>query len=160
MNTTSLLEAIRAAKENERVASQRYAEASEAIKHPMGKELFRQLSEFEQSHFVVLESLEKSIGEGGKYLDYEGKVFPRPPSFEIKAAQDPNHKSIMTIISEAIELEQTAEKTYTDLAAQIDDPAGRRMFTRLAEEEHNHYRILNEAYWTLNELGMWKWTRV
>jgi hypothetical protein len=31
---------------------------------------------------------------------------------------------------------------------------------RLSEEEHNHYRILNEAYWVLNDLGIWKWTRL
>jgi len=160
MNTTSLLDAIRVAKENERIASERYAEAARVIGHPMGKELFKQLSEFELSHLEALRKLEQSIEETGKYLDYEGKTFPVPPIFEIKAAQDPTRKSIMTIISEAIALEQTAEKTYTDLAAQIDDPYGHRMFTRLAEEEHNHYRILNEAYWTLNELGVWRWTRI
>jgi rubrerythrin len=160
MNTTSLLDAIRLARENERIASERYAEAATAISHPMGKGLFTQLSEFERSHFEILGRLVKSLEESGKYLDYEGKAFPMPPVFEIKAAQDPTHKSIMTIISEAISLEQTAERTYTDLASQTDDPYGRRMFTRLAEEEHNHYRILNEAYWTLNELGEWRWSTV
>ncbi len=160
MSTASLLEAIQAAKENERIASKRYQEAASIIGHPRGKELFTQLSEFEKSHLVMLEKLEKSLADSGEYVDYEGTVFPRPPIFEIKAAEDPAHKSIMKIITEAIDLEKTAEKTYTDLAAQISDPYGHKMFTRLAEEEHNHYRILNEAYWTLNELGVWRWTQV
>jgi len=160
MGTSNILDAIRVAKENEKAASERYAEAAKTIAHPMGKQLFMQLSDFELTHLEMLAKLEKSIEGNGEYINYEGQDFPLPPLFEIKAAQDPNHKSIMKIISEAIDLEKTAEKTYSNLAAQVTDPYGRKMFTRLSEEEHNHYRILNEAYWTLNELGVWKWSRI
>jgi rubrerythrin len=118
------------------------------------------LSNFEQYHFEQVSALEKSLVESGDFINYEGKEFPQPPVFDIKAARDPNRKSMMTIISEAIDLEKTAEKSYADLAAQVTVSQGRQMFIRLSEEEHNHYRILNEAYWTLNELGIWKWTRV
>ena len=160
MNTNKLLEAIRIVKENEQIARDRYSEGANTIGHPRGKELFTQLSSFEQYHYEQLTRLEKSLEDSGEFISYEGKEFPLPPLFPVKAAQDPNRKSMMTIISEAIELEKTAEKSYADLAAQISIPQGRQMFTRLSEEEHNHYRILNEAYWTLNELGVWKWTRV
>ena len=160
MNTNNLLDAIRIVKGNEKIASDKYAEAAKTISHPRGKELFTQLSNFEQYHYEQVSALEKSLEQSGDFINYEGKEFPLPPVFDIKAAQDPNHKSIMTIIAEAIDLEKTAEKSYSDLAAQVTVPQGRQMFIRLAEEEHNHYRILNEAYWTLNELGVWKWTRV
>ena len=160
MNTHKLLEAIQVVKENERIARDRYAEASKIIRNPRGIELFSQLSNFEQYHYEKISALEKSLMESGSFIDYEGKEFPLPPVFDIKAAQDVNRKSIMTIISEAIDLEKTAEKSYIALAAQITDPQGHQMFARLSEEEHNHYRILNEAYWTLNELGIWKWSRV
>ena len=160
MNTNNLLDAIRIVKGNEKIASEKYAEAAKTISHIRGKELFTQLSNFEQFHFEQLSALEKSLQESGNFINYEGKEFPLPPVFDIKAAQDPNRKSIMTIISEAIDLEKASEKAYTDLAGQITIPQGRQMFIRLSEEEHNHYRILNEAYWTLNELGVWKWTRV
>lgn len=160
MSTTNLLDAIRVVKENERIASERYAEASRVISHPRGKELFTQLSEFEKFHFQKISELEKSLQESGDYISYEGREFPTPPLFDIKAAEEPNRKSMMTIITEAIELEKTAEKTYADLAEHTTDAQGRKMFTRLSEEEHNHYRILNEAYWTLNNLGVWKWSRV
>jgi rubrerythrin len=160
VNTNNLLEAIRIVKRNEQVASEKYAEAAQTIGHPRGKELFTQLSNFEQYHYEQISALEKSLEESGDFINYEGKEFPLPPVFDIKAAADPNRKSMMTIIAEAIELEKIAEKTYADLAAQITIPRGRQMFIRLSEEEHNHYRILNEAYWTLNELGVWKWSRV
>lgn len=159
MSTPNLLDAIRVVKENERRASESYADAAKKIRHPIGKNLFEQLSKFEQFHYERLTALEKSLEEKGDFINYEGKEFPLPPIFEIKASEEPNTKSIMTIISEALILEQQAEKAYTDLAAQLTDLQGHEMFSRLSEEEHNHYRILMEAYWSLTNLGVWKWSR-
>jgi hypothetical protein len=30
------------------------------------------------------------------------------------------------------------------------------MFERLSEKEHHHYLILSDAYWSLNDRGVWK----
>jgi len=160
VSTTTLLDAIRIVKENERFASKSYADAAKKIKNPIGYELFCQLSEFEKYHLKQLISLEKSLQEKGNFINYDGKAFPLPPKFVIKAAADPDKKSVMMIITEALELEKLAEKSYADLADQVSEPQGHRMFLRLSEEEHNHYRILTEAYWTLSDLGIWKWKRV
>jgi rubrerythrin len=159
MDTPSLLDAIRVTKENERNALESYADAANTIRHSMGKELFSQLSEFERFHFERLTALEKSLQETGAFINYEGKEFPLPPVFEIKAAQEPNKKSVMQIITEAMALETQMRKAYADLAAQITDPQGNQMFTRLSEEEDKHYHILQEAFWSLNQTGVWKWSR-
>ncbi|MCJ7625651.1 MAG: ferritin family protein [Anaerolineaceae bacterium] len=153
MNKTSLLDAVRVVKENERIASESYADAAKKINIPMGKTLFVELSEFEKYHYEQLTALEKSLEEEGGYINYEGREFPLPPVFEIEAAKDPNQKSVMKIIAEAMELEKQAEKAYADLAAQIGDPQGREMFSRLSEEEHNHYNILKDAYWKMSGPG-------
>lgn len=159
MNAKDLLEAIRVVKENERIALESYAAAAKQISVSIGQVLFEQLSEFEKYHYEVLTALEKSLMEKGEYISYEGKEFPLPPIFEIKAAQEPNQKSIIKIVAEAKALETEAEKAYADLADKITDPQGHKMFLRLAEEEHNHFRILSEAYWTISNLGVWKWSR-
>jgi rubrerythrin len=159
MSTTNLLDAIRVVKENERKASKSYADAVEIIGNPLGKELFKKLSVFEQYHYERIAALEKSLVEKGDYINYEGKEFPLPPIFDIKAANEPNQKSVMEIIYEARDLEKVAEKTYADLAAQIMDPQGHEMFIRLSEEEHMHYRLLTEALWSLTNSGVWKWPR-
>ncbi|MFZ2096751.1 MAG: ferritin family protein [Anaerolineales bacterium] len=156
MNTPNLLDAIRVVKENERIASERYADAATTL-GKVGKELFMRLSEFEKFHYERIAALEKSLEEKGDFINYEGKEFPLPPIFEIKAAQEPNKKSTMQIITEALELERQAERAYADLAAQITDPEGHKMFLRLSEEEHDHFRILTKAYWSLNDTGVWKW---
>jgi rubrerythrin len=159
MSTPNLLDAIRVVKENERIASESYADAAQKMSNRMGKELFEQLSEFEKFHYEQLTALEKSLEENGNFINYEGKEFPLPPTFEIKAAEEPNQKSLMEIISEAKELEKQTEIAYANLAAELTDPQGHEMFTRLSEEEHIHYRILTEAYWTLNNLGVWRFSR-
>jgi len=156
MKTPNLLDAIRIVKENERIASANYAEASKNLWDAWGKELFNQLSQFEQFHFEKISALEKSLEESGNFIHYEGKEFPLPPLFEIKAAEEPDKKSTMQIITEARELEQIAEKTYASLAAQITDAQGHEMFLKLSKEEHNHYLILEKAYWTLNNFGVWR----
>jgi rubrerythrin len=159
MDTPSLLDAIRVTKENERNALESYADAANTIRHSMGKELFSQLSEFERFHFERLTALEKSLQETGAFINYEGKEFPLPPVFEIKAAQEPNKKSVMQIITEAMALETQMRKAYADLAAQITDLQGNQMFRKLSEEEDKHYHILQEAFWSLNQTGVWKWSR-
>ncbi len=156
MNPPNLLDAIRVVKENERIASERYAEAAKILPQ-VGKELFIQLSEFEKFHYERLTALEKSLVEKGDFVKYEGKEFPLPPIFEIKAAENPNKKSTMQIISEAMKLEEQAERAYAKLAAQITDPEGHEMFIRLSKEEHHHYRLLSEAYMSLNSSGRWEW---
>jgi rubrerythrin len=159
MSNPSLLDAIRVVKENERIASASYADAAKRIVNPMGRQLFEQLSSFEQFHYERISALEKSLEETGEFIDYEGREFPQPPVFEITAALEPSTKSVMAIISAAMDLEKVSEKAYADLAAQTADLRGHDMFNRLSDEEHQHYRMLLDTYWNLNNLGTWKWTR-
>lgn len=76
MSNTNILDAIRVVKENERIASDTYAEAAKNLINPYAKQLFVQLSEFEQFHFDQVSALEKSLIEKGVYLSYAGKDFP------------------------------------------------------------------------------------
>jgi len=157
MNTPNLLDAIRIVKENERLAMESYANAAKKI-NSLGKKLFEQLSEFEKYHYERLTALEKSLEESGQFINYKGKELILPPKLEIKFAEEPDHKSLMEIISEARKLERKAEKAYSNLAAQFEDPQGHEMFVKLSEEEHKHYQILSEAFWSLNQTGVWKYS--
>jgi rubrerythrin len=122
-----------------------------------GQDLFIQLSEFEQFHYAKLTILEKSLGDKGEFVAYEGRKFPVPPKLGPKSVDEPNHQTVINIINQAMELEKLAERTYADLAAQISDEQGHDMFIRLSEEEHKHYRILNDAYWSLSNMKGWRW---
>jgi len=88
MSTPNLLDALRIVIENERLASSSYAEAAQDINNPGGKLLFEELAKFEQFHYEQLSALANSLEETGEFVNYEGKEFPAPPIFEIKAAQE------------------------------------------------------------------------
>jgi rubrerythrin len=157
MDTPNLLDALRIVKENEKIASESYANAARKI-NTLGKRLFEQLSEFEQFHYERITALEKSLAEKGDFIHYEGKEFVLPPVLEIRFTEELEQKSILQIISEAIKFEKQSEKAYADLAEQLSDPQGRDMFIRLSKEERKHFDILTEAFWSINQTGVWKWS--
>ena len=159
MSTPNLLDALRIVIENEKLASDSYAEAAKIINNPIGKQIFEELAAFEQYHFEQLTALESSLEKTGQTIEYQARDFPTPPIFKIIAAQEPNLKSVIKIITEAMELEKEAEQTYAKLALRAQDSLGYGMFRRLSSEENQHWRILQDAYWTLTNLGTWTWIK-
>jgi len=157
MKTTSLLDSVRVVKDNEKKAAEFYADAAEKTGSAAGRELFRELMKFENYHYHWLTVLEKSLKEKGSTISYEGLEFSLPPVLEPQAAEEPRHQTVLDIISRAMELEKQAEKAYADLSAEITDPHGRAMFRKLSAEENNHFHILQEASWSLENMKVWKW---
>src|SRR5512137_489304 len=157
MKTTSLLDSVRVVKDNEKKAAEFYADAAEKTGSTAGKELFGELVKFENYHYHWLTVLEKSLKEKGSSIAYEGREFSLPPVLEPQAAEEPRHQTVLDIISRALELERESEKAYASLAAGITDPQGRAMFKKLSAEEHNHFRILQEVSWGLENNKAWKW---
>jgi rubrerythrin len=154
----SLLDGIRLAKENEKAAADFYATAGKTSGNPGAKKLFEELTAFEKIHYERLTALEESLNKHGKYISYAGTDFVVPPSLVIRLPELPDAPSVMTVITEAVDLEARAETAYSKLAELTADPQGHDMFLKLAEEEHGHYRLLKEVYWTLNNRGEWKAT--
>ena len=154
-NTLHLMDGIRIAKENEKTAAEYYADAAKTAGTSKAKRLFEQLTEFERIHYEKLTALEESMKAKGAFIHYAGTDFVIPPNLVIKMSEIPNPASIMNIISAAVDLETRAEKAYNALAELTTDPQGYDMFRKLAEEEHKHFRILKDVYWTLNNLGEW-----
>jgi rubrerythrin len=157
MKTTSLLDSVRVVKDNEKKAAEFYADAVEKTGSTAGRELFGELVKFENYHYHWLTVLEKSLKESGNTISYAGREFSLPPLLEPKAAEEPRHQTVLDIIGRALELEREAEKAYAGLAAGITDPQGRAMFKKLSAEEHNHFRILQEASWGLENRKAWRW---
>ena len=153
--TPSLMDGIRLAKENEKTAADFYAKAATTAGNSRARKLFEQLTEFEQIHYDRLTALETSLIDKGAFIHYGGTEFVMPPDLAIRMPELPDQVSIMKIINEAVDLETRAESSYNKLAAMTTDKEGHDMFARLAEEEHKHFLILKEVFWTLNNLGEW-----
>jgi rubrerythrin len=151
----SLLDAIQIAKAAERKAAKLYADAAQQTPNPLAQGLFEKLPEFERHHYDRLVDLEESLRDEDAFIACEGRELNLARPGEVKRIEEPDKESAMAIITMAIDIEQKAEKRYIALAERTSDPRGESMVERLAKEEHNHYLILSDAHWSLNDRGVW-----
>jgi rubrerythrin len=150
----NLLDAIKIAMEAERKAADFYADTAEKA-NLLGRQLLKQLAEFERHHYDILVKVEASLRAEGAFTEYEGKELTVPAPSEIQTTEEPNKASLMGIITMALDIEKQAKERYLSLAELTSDQRGTAMFKRLAEEEQMHYVILTDAYWSLNDHGTW-----
>ena len=157
MNNQDLnfLDAIRMAIEAEERAAAFYDEAAKKTENPLGRELLEQLADFETYHHVKLLALEDSLCNNGACIMYEGRELAFPVPDEVEKIKEADKMSAMGIIEAAIEIKRRAEERYVALAEQTTDPQGQAMFQRLVKEEHANRRVLQDAYWSLNDRGVW-----
>ncbi|MEA3240698.1 MAG: ferritin family protein [Pseudomonadota bacterium] len=154
----TVMDAIDLAMDAEQTANQFYAEAAKKIRGAKGKQMFLQLSEFEQGHYDILAELKKSLAGEGCFISYEGTSFkPIPLEGTILEVSSDEKTEISDILTLAIKNEKNAGEAYKKLAAEVDDPRGVSMFNRLASEEANHARILQDQFYDINNKGMWTW---
>lgn len=156
-----LLEAIHLAMAAEQEANQFYLTAVNKVSSEQGKDLLRQLAEFEQHHFDKLKELKNSLEKKGEFIQYPGTDFIAPKGripAEVAGQIEVNKDEVMHILNLAIEAENKATRNYRNLAQVTTDPKGKAMFERLAEEELSHRRILSdEFYHIMNKGAVWSW---
>ena len=154
-----LMQAIEIAMEAEKKANKFYADAAAKVASSQGKNLLKQLADFEQNHYDKLNDLKKSLAKDGKFVKYEGTNFsPFKASSEVSGKIEPNTDEVLDILSMAIEAEEKAHKHYSRMADETSDPDGKDMFEKLAEEETMHRRILSDEFYNIaNKGGLWVW---
>ena len=64
------IKAVKVAMESEMNAYQAYSKAAKKTINPKGRDMFRQLSEFEMNHYQKLKDLLKSLQEKGEWILY------------------------------------------------------------------------------------------
>ena len=77
---------------------------------------------------------------------------------EADQGAEPNLDDVLGILNRAIDAESSAYERYKRMARDTDDPAGKDMFVKLAQEELLHRRILSDEFYHLNNRGgVWSW---
>ncbi len=153
----TVLDAIKLGMDEEKKASEFYAEAAAKLPDGPGKNLFTQLSEFEIGHYNALKKLEASLAGDSCYITYESALL-EPIGVEGRVKLDDNvQKTILDILSIAIRNEKNAGRAYRELAAEIEDPNGVQMFEKMAKEEDQHARILEDQLYDVKNQGELVW---
>lgn len=154
------LEAIKRAMDAEMAAHAHYSQSAKKAANPKGKDMFSQLAAFELNHYNSLKALLDSLQGGTGWTAYAGTHFSDTtpvPEGKDSSREEALTDDVLSILSKAIEDEKKASDYYTVLAKETADPAGKELFTKLAEEEKVHTKILNDQWYSLNNQGIWLW---
>ena len=152
------IKAVKVAMEAEMNAYQAYSKAAKKTINPKGRDMFRQLSEFEMNHYQKLKDLLKSLQEKGEWILYEGTTLKRK-AIPLKIGKPKGQEQLtdMDALKIATREEKKAQAYYRSMAELTDDPRGRDMYKRLASEEALHEKLLNDQYYSLHNTGLWSW---
>jgi rubrerythrin len=144
--------------EAEMNAYQAYSKAAKKTINPKGRDMFRQLSEFEMNHYQKLKDLLKSLQEKGEWILYEGTTLKRK-AIPLKIGKPKGQEQLtdMDALKIATREEKKAQAYYRSMAELTGDPRGRDMYKHLASEEALHEKLLNDQYYSLHNTGLWSW---
>lgn len=134
-----------------------YINASNKAQSQAGKNLFKELAEFEQNHYDkvknIIESLENEIDIN---ISAEEQNIKHIQS-EVDGEFEPNKDEIVTVINLAIEAEKNAQMRYEKISSMFEKEESRKIFDSLAQDERNHQKILEDQFYQLSNKGTIIW---
>lgn len=134
-----------------------YINASNKAQSQAGKNLFKELAEFEQNHYDkvknIIESLENEIDIN---ISAEEQNIKHIQS-EVDGEFEPNKDEIVTVINLAIEAEKNAQMRYEKISSMFEKEESRKIFDNLAQDERNHQKILEDQFYQLSNKGTIIW---
>lgn len=138
----SVLDALMLGMEMEKDTFDFYVKAAQKTFNPEGKRIFRWLAESEETHYLKLAEIYKSLDAGG------GWVFYAASTIELEPSDGEPGVGFETDDIEALRLAREIEEKgidyFEDLLKKTTDPDGRRMVETLRREEEEHLRVITE----------------
>ena len=156
----SKIDAIQIAMDAELQAHNYYSQSAQKATNPKGKDMLNQLAALELNHYNYLKTLLSSLKEGNGWVSYSGTHLSessKSPEAKDPSGDEKTKDDVLSVLSKAIEDEKKACDYYTKLAEETDDPSGKEMLKKLAEEERLHAKILSDQWYSLNNQGVWLW---
>jgi rubrerythrin len=134
-----------------------YAKAADKAHSEAGKKLFSELANFEHNHFERVKTIIESRTSGTK-MDLPA-AHPKLPDIkpELEGEFEPNKDEIVELLTLGIKAEKEAQHRYIEIAAQLDDPEGKEIFSSLAEDERRHHALLEAQYYHMSNKGTIIW---
>jgi rubrerythrin len=159
------LAVIRRAIHNEITGQRFYNDASFYCIDPWAKEVFATLAREEEEHTHLLLVEYESLSTGGQWLDPDTAMasdarvditkipFPDdepgeqlfPPQWSVSEAVDRTADDLAALAF-GIELEQAAIALYAEQADRLTNPAAKKAYQFLVEEETRHYEQLKDQW--------------
>ena len=148
--------AVETAVKMETDAMKFYHEASQRTSHPFAKRMFEGFIKDENRHLKMLNEILKGL---------DLKIEKVRPKSEIKTVFSELKEQMMNRISAstdemeavkvALDFEEKGYEFYRKAAVDAPDDKEKKLFSALADEEQEHYAILQNTYSFLKDTGDW-----
>jgi rubrerythrin len=149
-------EAIETAIKMETDAIAFYQEAAQKTQHPFGREMFRGFVKDETRHLKMLESVFKGLNVQFEFIHPKDSI--KTVFTELKGEMMQRVEALADekeALNVAMRFEKEGYDYYRAAASKSGSEVESELFTKLAEEENEHYSILNETYNFLDNTGHW-----
>lgn len=136
-----------------------FEEQAAKMSDPTLKRIFDELASDEDHHYLIFKSL-----HDGEHPDYEAafktdilsttkNIFQKLSESRIKIANYP--ADVKAAWVKARDIEDDAENFYREQAAKTTDQTQKRIWDRIAEEEHKHWVAMNHIVDFIDRPNRW-----
>jgi len=155
------MEAVQLARKMEMDGAEFYSSSAQSAANPQARRLFESFAADERRHLDIVERLSKGLG-----VDVAGMPMPAQSISTVFAGAGTTSGEGATVtadesraIETALEMERKSYRLYEDAAGKSEDDAQRALFERLAQEEDQHYEMLENTREYVSRSGQWfLWT--
>ncbi len=153
------VEAMKTAIEMEKSGHRFFMEASNKVSHEVGRKLFKRLASEEIDHLRTFEKIFDELSSGGDWKKVISSVTPtkRMPYFD-EARKEFKAQDLtveLEFLDRALNIERKAIKFFEDAIANAETAEAREVFSRILEEEKNHYDLIQSEIDSINNSGFW-----
>jgi len=151
---------------NERLGHRFYIKAMEMTADEKGKNLFRSIAAEEEVHLVILQKEFDSLEKTGDWVTLEqakGEGAPSPlpklfPEEEVEMEEILQKRtSDLDALDIALDMERRGYELYKGEAERASDLTAKAIYAYLAEQENNHFTVLEKTRNHLAANGAWLW---
>jgi rubrerythrin len=152
-------QAMKTAIEMEKSGHRFFTEASNKVRHEVGRKLFSRLAAEEIDHMRTFEKIFTEASSGGDWKKAISAIQPakRMPYFDEARKQfKPEDLSVeMDYLKKALDLERDAMQFFEKAIAEAESEEAKQIFRRILDEERAHYDLIQSEIDSISGTGFW-----
>jgi rubrerythrin len=152
-------QAMKTAIEMEKSGHRFFTEASNNVRHEVGRKLFSRLAAEEIDHMRTFEKIFNEVTGGSDWKEAIRAIQPskRVPYFdEARKQLKAEDLSVeLDYLKKALDLERDAMKFFERAIAEAENEDARQIFQRILDEEKGHYDLIQAEMDSINNSGFW-----
>ncbi len=152
-------QAMKTAIEMEKSGHRFFTEASNKVKHEVGRKLFSRLAAEEIDHMRTFEKIFNEVSGGADWKQAMKAVEPakKVPYFDEarKEFRVEDMSVELDYLKKALDLERNAMRFFERAIQDAESPEAKQIFKRIHDEEKGHYDLIQSEIDSINGNGFW-----